>query len=178
LSFGRWTFFIVVLAAAAGASEACSKGGPDSADPDAGVWAYTGPQSPCSTGPAYNPTQTTFPPFTGSTAPDVAECVARCGAPPKADYSPHGVVWSMAALPNGGCGFEGEVCQMSAVRTQSCPDGRTVGCSLTGYVCRCESGNWRCYSGPAGASACICALVPTDTASDAGSDADASDAHD
>jgi hypothetical protein len=95
------------------------------------------------------------------------ECVPRCGEG-KETLGTYGAVFSRDALPRGACEYDGEVCAMTAVRTRKCDDGRTAACSLTGYACRCESGTWRCYSGPVGASACTCAPPPS---LDAGADA-------
>lgn len=118
-------------------------------------WSYDGPRSSCSTGAPYD-LGTHFPELN---APDGArntpECVPRCGEKGGVFFN-FGTFWSVAALPSGACSYDGEVCSMTAVHTRECPDRTTVACSLTPYGCRCENGNWRCYAGARGASACLC----------------------
>jgi hypothetical protein len=117
-------------------------------------WSYDGPRSACSTGtPDPNPTFDNLP--TG--AVHAPECIARCGVGQES-FGHYGVVWTVDALPRGACEHDGEVCQMNAVRTRDCEDGRKIACSLTGYACRCEDDTWHCYQGPVGASACVCTL--------------------
>lgn len=131
-------------------------------------WTYDGPQSSCSTGPAY-PFDTTFPPLDPKVTVRAPGCVARCGAVLEPhDY--YGTPWSIDALPSGACTHDGEICQVErgAVRTRTCDDGRKVACSLTPYACRCEGGTWRCYQGPQGASACVCSLLDSGVPLDAG----------
>lgn len=133
------------------------------------AWGYSGPQSACSTGAAYEQ-GTTFP-WLPSNAGDVtttaAECVPRCGEEVGL-YAPYGRMWTISALPRGTCTYSGEVCRMAALRTLACPDGTTATCSFTFYACRCEQGTWRCYSGVPGASACTC-LGPRDGGASDGS---------
>lgn len=117
-------------------------------------WSYDGPRSPCSTGAPYD-LETHFPDLDAPDALDAPKCVPRCGEKGGAFFN-YGTSWSVAALPSGACSYDGEVCSMTAVHTRECPDRSTVSCSLTPYACRCEDGNWRCYAGLRGASACLC----------------------
>lgn len=174
--FPSYRFFFVTAVGLGLVVFACSSDDPDD-------WSYDGPRSACSTGVAHDDLNASFP-----QAPldqrwsDAPECVARCGEQKKS-VGHYGITWTVSALPSGSCSYDGEVCSMGAVRTRECPDGRTVACSLTGYACRCEDGNWRCYSGPQGASACLCSVpVPVDGGADSGLDggerADSGDASD
>jgi hypothetical protein len=112
-------------------------------------------ETACSTGPAYV-FETEFPAI-ASVDSSLPECVPRCeNGDARSGYGMARNAWLLSALPSGACANDAEACQMGAVRSRTCPSGETSMCSFTGYECRCEAGNWRCYSGPPGASACTC----------------------
>jgi hypothetical protein len=112
-------------------------------------------QSACSTGPAYV-FETAFPDIENADS-SLPECVPRCeNGDKRSGYGTASNAWTIEALPSGACTNDGEACQMAAVRVRTCPSGEKSMCSYTGYECHCEGGNWKCYSGPKGASACTC----------------------
>ena len=124
----------------------------------------SGARSACSTGPAYA-FETEFP-STETVDSSLPECVPRCeNGDKRSGYSMAASAWLLAALPRGASSEPGAPCQMAAVRYRVCPSGETSMCSYTPYECRCEGGNWRCYSGPPGASACTC-TQPVDAGGD------------
>jgi len=134
---------------------------------------YEGPRSTtCSNGPAVEPPGA--PDFTSPAS--LPECIPRCGNEPVAAGPPFGRQHTTASLPSGpGC-FSGEICTMAAVTERICQSGLKTYCSFSGYVCRCETAEWRCYVQSQGASACTC---PSDAGADADvANADAGDASD
>ncbi|MBX3208302.1 MAG: hypothetical protein KF764_24865 [Labilithrix sp.] len=163
MKLARARLVFVSMGAAVAVLVACSS------SEDASDGAYDGPRSACSTGPAYG-LGTEFPELEQGSANGAPECVPRCGEQ-KGSFAPYGVVLPVSALPSGACAYDGEVCGSSAVRTLECPDGRTIACSLTPYACRCEGGDWKCYAGVQGASACVCTGPSDDSAADGGADA-------
>jgi hypothetical protein len=158
----------------------------------AGTETYDGPRSPCSTGdpqpgslPQADPNEDLDKSrrsrrhgVVGAEPQDfrgLPECIPRC-AESRRNVPYYGSVFTVAALPSGAC-FENEACTMATVWERVCSPTLSTFCSLTGYVCRCQNERWRCWSGPQGASACLCptaeAGIPDDASDGSAQEADA-----
>lgn len=112
--------------------EACSTGS------TASTSSTIQPSTPaCSDGPRYPPGATFASEDASAPLP---ACVPHCGS---VDAGSGGAP-TIEALPSGVCSPDEPACSMLAEQIPSCPSGQRASGPISGFVCRCSSGAWRC----------------------------------